>query len=167
MPARRIIDPLERLNSHVPAAAAALVVAIIVSVTTAAYAQPIPIPSPLVMHPIPTSPSVPATAAEFFAINLLLASKQGISLGSPVAAASQTPPVMLFQAFREAGDSSFPINSEEIQGDIYVAYTPTTAPLWYDISLANDAGDSRSSRIAAGADQRRQFGGLKADNVEN
>jgi hypothetical protein len=107
----------------------------------------------------------PPALPEFLAIALLLGTKQGATVGSAVTNDSHGPSLLHFQSFKEADNAL--LNSVEMHADgtIYVAYTRSLSPIWYDTYEASDEEHARNNYIRAGAGGTRKFSELENGNV--
>jgi hypothetical protein len=100
-------------------------------------------------------------------------------LGAPLAAETRGPSLIHFQLYAHSGTASHgtrdtsralpdpsPIASVEMHADgtLYVAYTPSSGPCWYDTYLASEADGVKNSRIRAARRGSRPFARLKATN---
>src|SRR5690349_7739362 len=111
----------------------------------AGQALPNPPPQARDLRPATSAAVVP----EFGALSLLLGSSQGVTLGSAVTNDVRGPSLLHFQQFQEAGNPA--VNSVEMHSDgsVYIAVTPSHAPLWYDTYVASEADDTKDNLIAA------------------
>jgi hypothetical protein len=96
----------------------------------------------------PVAPEVPELAR----VATLLTDDAEVPLGLPVTVDAQGTGIVHFQLYQDGkrGDkttkSNRPLNSAEMHGDgcIYLAYTPTTSPIWYPAELAFDNNPQKS-----------------------
>jgi hypothetical protein len=117
--------------------------------------------------PLPPPPPGIEYVPQFRAVWQLLSDRQGISLGGPTTfdLPSHSKTIIHYQSF---GDPGGPINTMEMHSDgcIYVAYTPSKGPVWYDSSQANESDDHKFDRISQRGDGGRTFEDLKSRNVD-
>ncbi len=136
-------------------------------------AQPAPQPpsggrvniGPIVAQPF----QPPSPLLEFAALALLLGVKQEITLGTAITP-DLTPDtsggnLVHFQRFQEAGNPFANTVEMHSDGTIYVAYTPSLGPVWYDTFEANENDASKNNPISAGSTGSRPFIELKAANL--
>lgn len=122
-------------------------------------------PGPIVAQPF----QPPSPLLEFVALASLLGIRQEITLGIAITP-DLTPDtsggnLVHFQRFQEEGN---PIpNTVEMHADgtIYVAYTPSLGPVWYDTFDANENDDYKNNLIRAGSAGSLPFSQLKASNL--
>ncbi|MFL6530669.1 MAG: hypothetical protein ACJ8KX_09385 [Chthoniobacterales bacterium] len=96
----------------------------------------------------PVAPPVP----ELERVAELLTTEAEVPVGLPISKDAQGTGIKHFQLFQDGhrGEkttkSNRPLNSAEMHGDgcIYVAFTPTAAPIWYPADLAFDANPQKT-----------------------
>ncbi len=96
----------------------------------------------------PTQPPGPTPVRQFAALARLLDQRLGLSVGAATEPDSAAHGLLHFQRFGmpdAAWRSSF---EQHADGTIYLAFTPTTAPTWYDVSQAEDREGHRNRRFA-------------------
>jgi hypothetical protein len=106
----------------------------------------------------------------------LLRDRAEVPLGLPITNDTGTGSITHFQAFQDGTPgspstrSNRPLNSAEMHTDgcVYVAFTPTTAPLWYPADIAFDGGtqgdwEMRPWDIAFGNRSLRTLEGVNHD----